>query len=226
METSNNTQSKGRQIGRGLHITYIVSVLIFVIGGALSIPFVYESQTLWYKIGIDKTLLRAGKIAGLLAAILLLVQIVLGVRTKILEELFGVRALVLWHRINGVFILFLALCHVSLVLIPEGIVNLPIGLKYWPEMVGAVLLLVIFFIVVSSQFRQQLGFIYVRWRIFHKSLGYLALAIVGVHVLFVSESFEHIVPKAALITAVAAVVAVVFQVKRVAFRKKRQNRKL
>jgi len=85
-------------MSRGLHIMYIASVFIFVVGGALSIPFVYESQTLWYKTGIDKTMLRVGKIAGLLAAVLLLVQILLGVRGKILEQLFGVRSLVLWHR--------------------------------------------------------------------------------------------------------------------------------
>jgi predicted ferric reductase len=225
METSNNTHNSKGRMSRGLHITYIVSVLICIVGGALSIPFVYESQTLWYKIGIDKTLLRAGKIAGLLAAILLFVQIVLGVRGKILEELFGVRNLVLWHRINGVFILFLALCHVSLVLVPEGIVNLPIGLKYWPEMVGALLLSIILSMVISSQFRQQLGFAYVKWRAIHKPLGYSALVLIFIHVLFVSESFEYIVPRVALIIAVTAVVIAVFRVKRAAFRKKRQSRK-
>jgi len=98
MEASKNTRSKSRRMSRGLRIMYIAYVFIFVVGGALSIPFVYESQTLWYKTGIDKTMLRVGKIAGLLAAVLLLVQILLGVRGKILEQLFGVRSLVLWHR--------------------------------------------------------------------------------------------------------------------------------
>ncbi len=220
MEISKNTQGKNRRMSRGLHLTYIVSVFIFVVGGALSIPFVYESQTLWYKIGIDKTLLRAGKIAGLLAAILLLVQILLAVRGETLEELFGVRSLISWHRVNGVFILILALTHVTLVLVPEGIVNLPIGMKYWPEMVGAAMLLIIFTMVVSSQLRQRLGFNYTRWRAFHKLLGYLALALVGVHILFVSESFEYVVPRTALFITVASVVIVLFQIKRAAFKKR------
>jgi predicted ferric reductase len=221
MEISKNTQGKNRRMSRGLHLTYIVSVFIFVVGGALSIPFVYESQTLWYKIGIDKTLLRAGKIAGLLAAILLLVQILLAVRGETLEELFGVRSLISWHRVNGVFILILALTHVTLVLVPEGIGNLPIGMKYWPEMVGAAMLLIIFTMVVSSQLRQRLGFNYTRWRAFHKLLGYMALALIGVHILFVSESFEHVVPRTALVITVASIVIVLFQIKRAAFKKKR-----
>ncbi len=214
-----------RRISRTLHLTYIAAVFIFVVGGALSIPFVYESQTLWYKIGVDKTLLRAGKIAGLLTAILLLVQMFLAVRGKILEELFGVRSLVSWHRVNGILILVLALIHVTLILVPEGIINLPIGAKFWPEMVGAVLLLIVFYMVVSSLLRQRLGVIYARWRAFHKLLGYLALALVGVHILFVSDSFEHVVPRTALVTTVVLVVIVIFQIKRTTSKKNRQNRK-
>ncbi len=225
MGTSNNTQRKSPQSGKILRIFAIVCIFISIVVGALSIPFVYESQTLWYKIGIDKILLRMGKIAGLLAAVLLLAQILLGVRGKTLEELFGVRSLVQWHRVNGVLVLVLVLSHVALVLIPEGIVNLPVGMKYWPEMVGAVLLLVIASTVVSSLLRQRMGFIYARWRIFHKLFGYLALALVGVHILFVSESFEHVVPRTALLLAVAAVVIILFGIKRVAYKKRQQGRK-
>ena len=208
-------------MARVLRIFCIVSLLIFIVGGALSIPFVYESQTLWYKFGIDKTLLRAGKIAGLLAAIFLFVQILLGVRGKILDELFGVAALMRWHRINGVLVLILALSHVTLVLVPEGITNFPIGVKFWPEMVGALLLLIILSMVVSSHLRQQLGFVYAKWRTFHKLLGYSALALIGVHILFVSQSFEQVVPRTALITVVVAVLVVLFKVKRAAYKKRR-----
>lgn len=219
--TPKNGQSRSPQLGRGLRIFAIVSLLIFVVGGALSIPFVYESQTLWYKFGADKILLRAGKMAGLLAAILLFVQLLLGARGKILDDLFGVAALMMWHRVNGVLVLILALCHVTLVLVPEGITNLPIGLKFWPEMVGAALLLIILSMVVSSHLRQQLGFAYTRWRTFHRLLGYSALALIGVHVFFVSESFEHVVPRTALITVVVTVLVVLLQVKRAAYKKRR-----
>jgi len=220
MVTPKNGQSRSPRLGRGLRIFAIVSLFMFVVGGAFSIPFVYESQTLWYKVGLDKTLLRAGKIAGLLAAILLFVQILLGARGKNLEELFGVASLVMWHRVNGVLVLVLALCHVTLVLIPEGLANLPIGLKFWPEMVGAALLVIILSMVVSSHLRQRLGFVYARWRKFHKLLGYSALALIGVHIFFVSESFEQVVPRTALVTVVAVVLAVLFQVKHAAYKKR------
>jgi DMSO/TMAO reductase YedYZ heme-binding membrane subunit len=223
MATSNNSHSNSCQLIRNLRISCIAALLIVVIGGALSIPFIYESQTLWYKIGVDKTMLRAGQIAGLLAVILLFVQIILAVRGKFLQELFGLPSLMRWHRINGVLVFVLVLCHVILVLVPEGILNLPIGMKYWPEMVGAILFLIIFSMVISSQFRQQLGFAYVRWRTIHKSLGYLALVLVAIHVLFVSESFEHSIPRTGLIAAVATVVIVVFRVKTVALQKKRKQ---
>ena len=221
IETPKNGQSKSPQSGRVLRIYGLVSFFILIVGGALSIPFVYESQTLWYKVGLDKTLLRAAKIAGLLAAIFLFVQILLGARGKILDELFGIAALMRWHRINGALVLVLALSHVTLVLVPEGITNLPIGLKFWPEMVGAALLLIILSMVVSSHLRQQLGFVYTRWRAFHRLLGYSALALIGVHVFFVSESFEHVVPRTALITIVVTVLVVLLQVKRAAYKKRR-----
>lgn len=223
MATSNNSHSNSCQLIRNLRISCIAGLLIVVIGGALSIPFIYESQTLWYKIGVDKTMLRAGQIAGLLAVILLFVQIILAVRGKFLQELFGLPSLMRWHRVNGVLVFVLVLCHVTLVLAPEGFLNLPIGMKYWPELVGLILFLIIFAMVVSSLFRQQLGFAYVRWRTIHKSLGYLALVLVAIHVLFVSESFEHSIPRTALIAAVATVVIVVFRVKTVALQKKRKQ---
>ena len=218
-----NSHSNSHQLIRNLRISCIVALLIVVIGGTLSIPFIYESQTLWYKIGVDKTMLRAGQIAGLLAVILLFVQIILAVRGKFLQDLFGLPSLMRWHRVNGVLVFVLVFCHVTLVLVPEGILNLPIGMKYWPEMVGAILFLIIFSMVISSQFRQQLGFAYVRWRTTHKLLGYSTLVLVAIHILFVSESFKHIVPRTGFITAVAIVVIVVFRDKIVALQKNRKQ---
>lgn len=215
-----NDQNKSPQSAQRLRLFCLMSLFISVVVGALFIPFVYESQTLWYKVGLDKTLLRAGKIAGLLAAILLFVQLLLGSRGKYLEELFGVAAVVKWHRANGVIVLVLALCHVTLVLIPEGIANLPIGLKFWPEMVGAALLLILFSIVVTSYLRQQLKFVYTRWRTFHRLFGYSALVLIGVHIFFVSESFKQAVPRTSLIIVVLAVCAVIFRVKRAAYKKR------
>lgn len=184
---------------------FLIGTVVFVIAGALTIPFVYESQTLWYKVGVDKTFLRVGQLVGLLALASLILQILLGARGAFLEETFGVQALVAWHRTNGVLLCGLAVLHIILVLVPEGIANLPIGAKYWPEMVGGVLFLVICSQAIASLYRQQLGFIYKKWRTVHRALGYLALCLAAVHVLFVADSFAQGVPRISLLVVLATV---------------------
>ena len=195
MGASAKSDQENIKLYRGLVIVF----LLVVICGALSVPFVYESQTLWYKIGIDKTMLLGGQLAGILAAVLLFVQILLAARGNFLKRLFGIAVLMRCHRINGIIISFLIICHAVLILVPEGLTNFPLGLKFWPEMVGSLLLWIILSMAVSSQFRQKLGLDYKRWKAIHKVLGYLVLLLLVVHVLFVSESFEQTIPKIALL---------------------------
>jgi len=223
MAILNKFQPKGSQFSRGLRIGCLIGLFAAVVIGAISVPFVYESQTLWYKIGTDKTMLRLGKIAGLLAVVLLFVQVLLGLRGEFLEKLLGVSNLMMWHRVNGRTVLLLVLVHVLLVLLPEGISNLPIGVKFWPEMIGGVLSLVLLTMVISSSFRELLGLVYTRWRIIHKLLGYSALILVPIHIIFVSESFDHVLPRTALIAIEAGIGMVILRVKIDAFLKQRQN---
>ena len=197
-----------------LYRVLIIGVLLVVICGTLTIPFVYTSQTLWYKTGLDKTMLLGGQLAGLLAAVLLLVQILLAVRGQLLKEVFGIAALMRWHRTNGIIVSLLAISHVALILVPEGLTNFPIGLKYWPEMVGSLLLWIILSMVVSSHFREKLGLNYKRWKTIHKLLGYLAIIFLAVHVLFVSEAFEQTVPRVAFMTTLIGVVVAVIASKK------------
>ena len=89
-----------------LYRALIIGFILIFICAALTIPFVYKSQTLWYKIGLDKTILLGGQLAGLLAAVLLLVQILLAVRGQFLKEVFGIAALMRWHRTNGIIVSF------------------------------------------------------------------------------------------------------------------------
>lgn len=191
----------------------LIGALIIVAAGTLTIPFVYESQTLWYKLGVDKTFLRAGQLLGLLAFLALSIQIVLGARGKVLEETFGVAPLVFWHKMNGIVLFVLAALHILLVILPEGIANLPIGMKSWPEIVGGVLFMLLFCQVFFSLFRQQLRFIYKQWRMMHRSLGYLSLVLAAVHVLFVADSFAQGVPRIALLIIAASVFARIVCVK-------------
>ena len=214
MAVSQKGKTPGLERRRTLYLTIFATLFFIVIAGALSIPFLYESQTLWYKIGADKTMLRAGKMAGLLASVLLLVQILLAVRGKVLEDLLGVATLMTCHRINSIIILILACTHVALVLIPEGLGNLPLGVKFFPEMVGAALFFALFLMVFPAYFREQLRLVYVRWRAMHRFLGYTLLILLTTHVLFVSESFEQIVPRTLFCILVLGLICSVLWIKK------------
>lgn len=185
---------------------FLYFIFIGFLAGALSIPFYFETMTLWYKIGADKTMLRGGQLAGMFALVLFFLQIILAVQGQYLEKLFGTTVMTKLHRANGIAILLLAVCHVILVLAPEGLANLPIGKKYWPELIGVVLLVIVSFIVITSYFRQRLRIKYKLWRTIHKTLGYLVIILLLGHVLFVSESFEHSPLRAFLILLFGALV--------------------
>lgn len=166
----------------------------------LAIPSYFETTTLWYKTGIDKVMLIAGQYIGLTALVLLYLQIILSIKGDFLVGVFGAAPLMRYHRINALLIIGLAASHVLLVLLPEGLANLPLGKKFWPEMVGAGLFLIVSVMVASSYFRQRLHLPFSIWRIIHKPAGYIALLLVTIHVLFVSESFEQPVPRIFLVT--------------------------
>ncbi len=199
---------------RYLRLISLAALLVLVVFGALSVPFVYESQTLWYKLGLDKTLLLSGKMAGLLASVLLLVQICLAVRGRFLEDLFGVASLMRYHRTNGIIVLLLAFGHVVLVLVPEGFGNLPLGSKHLPEMVGVVLLFGLFFMVIPAFFRDRLRLEYTKWRDVHRVLGYFLLVLLSAHVLYVSESFEQNVPRVMFFILVFGLMVMVLLIKK------------
>jgi predicted ferric reductase len=194
----------------------ILGCLAAAVAGAAALPFYYETMTLWYKTGWDKILLRAGHVFGMLALVFLLLQLVLGSRGRILEESFGIAAVMCWHRHNGVLLPLLALLHVILVLLPEGIANLPIGAEFWPEKVGGVLVLAIFWQGLTSSLRQRLGLDYRRWRVGHQLVGYLALVLVTVHVLFVADSFAQGLPRTSLLVVAGLIVVRIILVKRAA----------
>lgn len=197
-----------------------IFILVLIAAASLTVPFAFETQTLWYKTGLDKIMLRAGQLAGMGALVLLFLQIVLSTRGVFLEGVFGLASLMKWHRINGVLLACLAAGHVLLVLLPEGLGNLPIGKKYWPEMVGSLLFCIILVIVFSSHFRAQLKLNYKKWKTLHQPLGYLVIVLVMIHVLNVSDSFDKRLPEGGLwllfvmLVLYVAFIKIVFKTKR------------
>jgi predicted ferric reductase len=191
----------------------IISAVILGVIAALTIPYVYESQTLWYKVGTDKIMLRFGQMAGLFAVLSLFIQLLLGTRGRVLEKAFSVTRLVSWHRTNGIVLCAFILSHIALILLPEGLANLPIGMKYWPEFIGFLLFVLVLLQVISSLLRQRLNLQYKRWRLIHRILGYLALMLVSVHVLAVADSFQHHVPQIGFIFLLGGVAVTLAAVK-------------
>jgi predicted ferric reductase len=201
----------------------VVACTVLLLFGTLVIPFAYETQTLWYKSGVKKVLLIAGQMSGLLAMFFLLLQIVLAIRPKLLTALFGASQIVRWHKVNGGFIALAAFVHVLLVLLPEGIDNLPIGKKYWPEMTGMLVLLFVFLTVSVSYLRNRLRLTYSSWRVWHTILGYLIPLVACIHVLFVSESFHDGAPRVSLLIVITGLFLLIVTTKIVARNTKKRN---
>lgn len=168
-----------------------IGVLLCLIVAAVSIPFLYPSTTLWYKTGIQRFFLLAGKISGLLAATLLFVQIaMIGLPIP-----FSRKTVVRAHRINGRAIGLLAVLHPLLVLGSDGFHVFDLQWKYWPEIMGIILFVVIGFNTVASLWRPLFQLSYQVWKVIHRFVALAGIALVLAHVLFVSDSFAKGPPR-------------------------------
>jgi hypothetical protein len=111
------------------NFTYIkiVYILFFVLilGIACTIPYYFESPSMYYKTGIDKLLLRSGKILGISATILIFYQLVFISRFATLEKVFKMKSLFRSHRTNGLIIMAAAVIHPILILGADHFVFFP-----------------------------------------------------------------------------------------------------
>ena len=169
----------------------IIGVAAFLLAGAMSIPFFFESPSMWYKFGFAKVLLRTGKIIGMLAVTLLFLQLILASRLKRLDQVFSLPGMIHAHRINAIIILPLAFFHPILVLTSDSKLTIPLEMRYWPEWMGVGLFVLILIQFSLSQWRIALRLKYHLWLIFHRCLGTCILALVITHILFVSETFSE-----------------------------------
>ena len=85
------------------------AAMVLLLAGASSIPFVYDSPSIRYKFGMDKVFLRTGKILGMIAAVLMLIQLILSARITMLDRVFALNNLYTYHRINAVVIVLLSI---------------------------------------------------------------------------------------------------------------------
>lgn len=182
----------GAEASKGRKFWMITVVLLGMASaaGALMLPFFYESSSILYKFGLDKMLLRSGKMAGLVAMLLLIMQLALAGRIAFFDRIFSLPALCRTHRIGAFLLGTLALAHPILVFAPDGILMIPLESRYWPEWIGVVLLLTICAQIILSNWRSLFWRKYERWRLFHRIAGIIAVLLAGVHVLYVSDTFE------------------------------------
>lgn len=153
---------------------------------------------MWYKIGVDRFLLRTGKLAGLLAVCLVFIQILLALKISLLDKLIGLDKVYRLHQINGYSIVILGVFHSLLILLPEGLATFPLGKKYWPEMLGMLSLFMLFTMVLSAQWKKKL-LPYHLWRQIHRFCGYAVVPTLVIHIFFVSDSFEATIPQYGLL---------------------------
>lgn len=190
--------SKGKRCFWGLPVVILLLLLLL---GSAAIPFQFESATIKYKFGFDKTLLRAGKILGLAAGVLMLVQMLIGARFKFLDRIFTLNKLYGIHRGNAVVIAFFALVHPLLIFAPEDVTTIPVSLEFLPEIAGFILLCLLWGIMGTGLWRRFLDLPFQNWRIAHRLASVAAGAALFIHVLYVSDTFESGIPFGAAIVA-------------------------
>ena len=169
----------------------VLFLVVALLSATLTIPFLFESPSMFYKFGWDKALLRAGKMVGLAAAFLVLLQMPLAGRLKWLDRIFSLPSLYTAHRFVAYTIVTLVLIHPVLVFIPDKILMIPFEARYWPEWVGAGLLVIILLQFGMARWRRNIFRAYQKWLLLHRMLGIGAMALLTLHILYVSETFEH-----------------------------------
>ena len=202
-----NTPGKTRPMApgtRSLLATAVVLGVLLLIGGALTIPFRFESSSIFYKFGMDRIILRTAKMVGLTAAVLLLLQLPLAGRMKWMDRIFSLPGLYRIHRFNAYAIGALVLIHPVLIKIAAHSWTIPLEKRYWPEWMGAALMTFVLLHIGFSRWRHRLFRAYEKWRGVHGTLAVVVFSGLILHILNVSESFDHGRPPRGWVAAAAA----------------------
>jgi predicted ferric reductase len=180
-----------------LYISIFLALLILV----TTVPFLYESPSMFYKTGMDKLLLRTGKIIGQIAALLIIFQPFFVANIKFFSRIFSVKKLYKYHRCSGVIILALSIVHPVLILWSNDFVFFSFEMKYWPEFTGIILTTFLIPFIIISTFQKQINLDYKIWRRIHRILAPLLITLMFLHIFNVSTSFEEGVPFYGLVFA-------------------------
>ena len=192
--------------------TIIVLLAFLLLAGGVSIPFQYESFSILYKFGIEKTFLRTGKMVGISLALLLFFQILLASRFTLFERIFSVKATLQLHRINGTVITCLAILHPLLIKASENFTPYTFDKKYYPEFLGIGLFFGILFLTTTAIFRSSLKISYPWWISLHRLNATLVCIILPTHFFWVSETFKSGPPRTAAVTIFSLILLLIARI--------------
>ena len=187
-----------------LSVIFICCILVLIVL-SWSLPFTFEASSIYYKFGIHKSFLRAGKVVGLTAALLIYLQVILACRSRLLDHVFSLNRLFAFHRFSGVAIVVLACIHITLILAAEKFVIFPFEKWYWPELVGVGLFLFLLPFVLVGFLRRFLPLPYELWLFMHRIGGIFAVMLLTAHILFVSETYKIGFPRYLIIFTTAMI---------------------
>ncbi|MBU1342582.1 MAG: ferric reductase-like transmembrane domain-containing protein [Proteobacteria bacterium] len=177
-------------------------IFFLVLGAGCTIPFYFESPSILYKFGMAKRLLRAGKIFGILAGILLVFQPIFIARFSFIDRIFPQDRRCRFHKHTAIVLTGAAILHPMFVLWAENFSFFPMEIRYWPEFLGIGLLSLVCVMTSISVFRGAVHLRWNKWFLAHRILAPLILILFFIHVLNVSKSFESGLPNHILLLTV------------------------
>ncbi|MBN1904582.1 MAG: ferric reductase-like transmembrane domain-containing protein [Deltaproteobacteria bacterium] len=189
-----NNHVRINQLSRKARIIWgicLAAVAALFFAGAICVPFFFESQTLRYQLGTARSMLLTGHIMGTAAGLLLLVQMILVCRSRFLDRVFAINRLLLFHRINAIIILVLAVAHMLLILNTLGSQILSFEFSQWPEYTGLILLVMVAGIVFSGLSRGLIGIKFQFWISLHRVFTPVAILLLCIHLYCVSNTFRY-----------------------------------
>ena len=193
----------------------LIIMAVVILAGAVSIAFrehekhpalhehekgdVHEEGEAWQEI--------LGKMFGLLAAALVLLQFPLSAKLTFLDRVFGLHRVLLAHRVVGLFTVVFVTLHPMFLYAPEAKTLGTIRLAVWPELIGVVLLIGVWIGACLALWRAFLGLPYQIWYRFHRLGMFSAVVLVAVHALNVTGDLRHGWPLYALLFVLILYVA-------------------
>jgi hypothetical protein len=118
-----------------------------------------------------------------------------------LVKMVGTGSLFSFHRVLGTGAGILVLLHPIFILWADGFTLFPMELRYWPEFLGMFTLICLVAFIGTALFRARLQLSHNVWLRSHRLFAPGIILMGFVHAGFVSETFDHRVPKLCLALA-------------------------